>query len=99
MICGHRSATIMRFVKRNGHWIVALLGIVSLAYSAGLIQARLPGLPGATAADPRAVAEANQLSIAFRDAARTALPAIVSIETKGKSVQVSGQEGNPEEMF
>lgn len=89
----------MRFLKRNGHWIVALLGIVSLAYSAGLMQARLPGLPGATAADPHAVAEARELSTAFRDAARLALPAIVSIETKGKTAQVSGQDVNPEDMF
>ncbi|MBI3862719.1 MAG: Do family serine endopeptidase [Planctomycetia bacterium] len=89
----------MKFIKRNGHWFVALAGIVSLAYSAGLMQARLPGLPGATAADPRAVAEARELSTAFRDAARTALPAIVSIESKGKSVPVSGRDANPEDLL
>jgi serine protease Do len=89
----------MRFIKRNGHWIVALLGVVSLAYSAGQMQARLPGLSGATAADSHAVAEAQNLSSAFRDAAKTALPAIVSIETKGKSMQVSGQEANPEDLL
>ncbi len=89
----------MKFIKRNGHWIVALLGVVSLAYSAGQMQARLPGLPGATAADSHAVAEARNLSSAFRDAAKTALPAIVSIETKGKSMQVSGQEANPEDLL
>jgi serine protease Do len=89
----------MRLIKRNGHWIVACLGVVSLAYSAGLMQARLPGLPGATAADPQAAAEARVLSTAFRDAAKTALPAIVAIETKGKSVQVNGQDGVPEDLF
>ena len=32
----------MRLVQKNGHWIVALLGAVSLAYSAGLMRDRLP---------------------------------------------------------
>jgi len=89
----------MRFIKRHGHWIVALVGIVSLSYSAGLMQARLPGLPGATAADPQAIAEARSLSAAFRDAAKTALPAIVSIETKGKSMQVNGQDAVPDDLL
>jgi serine protease Do len=89
----------MRFIKRNGHWFVALLGIVCLAYSAGLSQARLPGLSGATAADPQGVAEARSLSLAFRDAAKSALPAIVSIQTKGKTIPVGGQEANPEDPF
>ena len=95
----------MRFVRRNGHWFVALFGIVSLAYSAGTMQVRVPALAGATAADTRAVAtdtpavkEARELSTAFRQAAKDALPGMVSIETIGKSAQVSGQR-DPEEMF
>jgi len=95
----------MSFVKRNGHWFVALFGIASLAYSAGTMQMRIPALAGATAADTRAVPvdthavkEARELSTAFRQAAKDALPGMVSIETVGKSAQVSGQV-DPEEMF
>src|SRR5512140_1569982 len=95
----------MSFVKRNGHWFVALFGIASLAYSAGMMQVRVPGLAGATAADARhavadthAVKEARELSTAFRQAAKDALPGMVSIETVGKGAQVNGQV-NPEEMF
>src|SRR5258708_6952153 len=95
----------MSFVKRNGHWFVALFGIASLAYSAGTMQVRVPALAGAAAADARAVAvdthavkEARELSTAFRQAAKDALPGMVSIETVGKSAQVSGQI-DPEEMF
>ena len=94
----------MSFVKRNGHWFVALFGIASLAYSAGMMQMRIPALAGAAAADARtavvdthAVKEARELSTAFRQAAKDALPGMVSIETVGKSSQVSGQ--SPEEMF
>jgi serine protease Do len=92
----------MKFIKRNGHWCVALLGIVCLAYSAGLSQARLPGLSGAAAAgaaDPRGVAEARSMSHAFRDAAKSALPAIVSIESTGKTVHAGSQEALPEDQF
>ncbi len=95
----------MRFIRRNGHWFVALFGIASLAYSAGTMQLRIPALAGATAADARAAAvdthavkEARELSTAFRQAAKDALPGMVSIETVGKSSQVSGQV-DPEEMF
>ncbi len=95
----------MSFVKRNGHWFVALFGIASLAYSAGTMHMRIPGLDGATAADVRTVAvdshavkEARGISTAFRQAAKDALPAMVSIETVGKSAQVSDQV-NPEDLF
>jgi serine protease Do len=94
----NRSLEIMSSLKRNGHWIVALVGIVSLAYSAGLSQVRLPALPAASAAgSPQGVAGARELSSAFRDAAKAALPAIVRIETTGKSMQVSGQERGGED--
>ena len=89
----------MSFLKRNGHWALALFGLLSLAYSAGVMRSSLPGLPGATAADSPAAAEARQLSHAFRDAAKTALPAIVSIETKGKTTQVLGQNGGNEDSL
>ena len=94
----------MRFVRRNGHWFVALMGIVSLAYSAGTMQVRVPALAGTAAADTlaaadtHAVKEARELSTAFRQAAKDALPGMVSIETISKSTQVSGQL-DPEEML
>ena len=56
-------------------------------------------MPGATAADAQGLAEARGLSNAFRDAAKSALPAIVSIETRGKTVMANGQDGNPEDML
>jgi len=94
----------MSLIKRNGHWFVALFGVASLAYSAGTMQFRIPALAGATAADARAavvdtnaVKEARELSTAFRQAAKDALPGMVSIETVGKSAQVNGQI--PEDMF
>jgi serine protease Do len=94
----------MNFVKRNGHWFVALFGIASLAYSAGTMQMRIPALAGAAAADTRhaapdthAVKEAHELSTAFRQAAKDALPGMVSIETVGKSAQANGQA--PEDLF
>jgi len=96
----------MSYIKRNGHWFVALFGIASLAYSAGTMQMRIPGLAGATAADgraavadPHAVNEARQLSTAFRQAAKDALPGMVSIETVGKSAQAGGQQVDPEDLF
>jgi len=89
----------MRFIRTNAHWIVAILGIVSLAYSAGTMQVRLPALPVATAADTHALREAKELSTAFRQAAREALPGMVSIETRGKAVQVSGHDADGDETF
>jgi len=95
----------MRLVQKNGHWIVALLGAVSLAYSAGLMRDRLP-LPslGVTHAREAQVAqappEAEALSSGFRHAAKAALPAMVSIEVRGKAAQVNnGQGADLDELF
>jgi serine protease Do len=95
----------MRFIRSNTHWFVALFGIASLAYSAGTLQWRVPGLAGATAAESRAavvdkqaVKEARELSTAFRQAAKDALPGMVSIETVGKAAHVNGNV-NPEDLF
>jgi len=95
----------MRLVQKNGHWIVALMGAVSLAYSAGLMHDRLP-LPalGATQAreTPTAQAppEAEALSSGFRHAAKAALPAMVSIEVRGKVAQAqNGHSADPEDLF
>jgi hypothetical protein len=95
----------MRLIQKNGHWIVALMGAVSLAYSAGLMHDRLP-VPalGVTQAreTPTAQAppEAEALSSGFRHAAKAALPAMVSIEVRGKVAQAqNGQGADPEDLF
>src|SRR5437868_4072227 len=95
----------MKFIRSNGHWFVALFGIASLAYSAGTLQIRAPGLAGATASESRpavvdkqAVKEARELSTAFRQAAKDALPGMVSIETLGKAAQGGGNV-NPEDLL
>src|SRR5262245_15900020 len=80
---------IMQLVRKNGHWLVALAGIVSLAYAAGMMHERLP-LPGLGATHARETQaaqeppEAAALSSGFRHAAKAALPAMVSIEVRGK---------------
>lgn len=84
----------MKMIRRNGHWIVAIAGIVSLAFSAGVMaQKEAPELKAPT--DPvkaeHAVAEARELAYAFRSAAKEALPGMVSIETRGRVAMVNGQ--------
>ena len=95
----------MRLIQKNGHWIVALMGAVSLAYSAGLMHDRLP-VPalGVTQARETPTAqtppEAEALSSGFRHAAKAALPAMVSIEVRGKVAQAqNGQGADPEDLF
>jgi len=95
----------MRLVQKNGHWIVALLGAVSLAYSAGLMRDRLP-FPSLAVSQARetqaaqAPPEAEALSSGFRHAAKAALPAMVSIEVRGKVAHVNHSQGaDPEDLF
>jgi serine protease Do len=91
----------MKLIRRNGHWLVALVGVVCLAFSAGMMTQKQPAF--AAQGDPRAaqgVAEAHELSSAFRHAAKTALPGMVSIETRGRVAMVRGQGNiNPEDLF
>lgn len=93
----------MTLIRRNTHWIVALIGIVSLAYAAGMMHERLPGL-GISQAAPVAPqpASAAEMSNAFRHAAREALPGMVSIETRGKVAVrggANGSEVDPDDAF
>jgi serine protease Do len=99
---------MMQRIRRNGHWIVALLGIVSLAYAAGMMHERLPlpaalGVTQARETEPaQAPREAEALSSGFRHAAKAALPAMVSIEVRGKApaaAQANGRDVDPEDMF
>jgi serine protease Do len=98
----------MQRIRKNGHWVVLLLGVASLAYAAGMMHERLP-LPAAlgvtharevqTAQPPH---EAEALSLGFRHAAKAALPAMVSIEVRGKvpaAAQVNGREVDPDDFF
>jgi serine protease Do len=97
----------MQVIRKNGHWLVALGGIVSLAYAAGMMHERvaLPGLGVTQARDAQpaqAPPEAEALSSGFRHAAKAALPAMVSIEVRGKApvrAQVNGNDVDPDELF
>src|SRR5215831_5240920 len=97
----------MHVIRKNGHWLVALAGAMSLAYAAGMMHERVP-LPGLGVTQARDVQpaqappEAEALSSGFRHAAKAALPAMVSIEVRGKvpaRAQVNGQEVDPDELF
>lgn len=96
----------MSHLRRNGHWIVALLGAVSLAWSAGVLAQRQAAAPAAPAAAPekaspeavsRGIAGGHELSAAFAHVAKDALPGIVSIEVRGKAVTSRGQGGELED--
>src|SRR5260221_1258451 len=85
----------MKLIRRNGHWVVALFGIVSLAYSAGLMHVKVPSLAAVQARETKvaeAPPEAQALSSGFRHAAKAALPAMVSIEVLGKTQTASSNE-------
>ncbi len=85
----------MKLIRRNGHWVVALFGIVSLAYSAGLMHVKVPALAALEARETKvaeAPPEAEALSSGFRHAAKAALPAMVSIEVLGKAQTTGSNE-------
>lgn len=92
----------MNTIRRNGKWIALWVGMLSLALAAGVMAQKTPDLkaPPAKQAD-EGVADAHELSAAFRRVAKEALPAIVSIQTQGKVVQNrgQGQEMDLDEMF
>jgi len=96
----------MKTIRSNGHWIIALVGVVSLAFSAGVMAQKDSSLlsKGTNGNAAKAVAEAHELSTAFRHAAKSALPGMVSIETRGRVTSVRGPGGQPggqdlEELF
>ncbi len=80
----------MNPVKRSGPWLFGAVGMVCLTISAVSWAQR--GASGPAPIDPQALAAANSLSHAFRAASQNALPAIVSIETRGKAVLAKGGE-------
>src|SRR5437870_7035665 len=89
----------MSHIRRNGHWIVALVGAMSIAWAAGVLAQRPPVQTAPAAPNPAAVvhpenpavvshgiAEGRALSAAFSHVAKDALPAIVSIEVRGRAM-------------
>src|SRR5262249_6985347 len=96
----------MQVVRKNGQWFVGLAGVVSLAYAAGMMHERVswPGLGVTQARDAQpaqAPPEAEALSSGFRHAAKAALPAMVSIEVRGRDparARVNGQCAGADEL-
>ena len=84
--------------KKSTPWVVGVAGVASLTLSAWSWAQRGP-LPPVVSMDPQAIAAANSLSQAFRAASQNSLPAIVSIEVRGKPVSMRGGEGLSPEMF
>ncbi|MGQ0634843.1 MAG: Do family serine endopeptidase [Planctomycetaceae bacterium] len=90
----------MATIRRNGHWIVALAGVFCLGIAAAGWLDRLPALHAAPADNghvAQGLAEAHTLSDAFRHAAKSALPGVVSITTSSRASLVRGQ-GEPEQL-
>ena len=73
----------MRLFKNNTRWLIAMFGSVCLVAAAVGVAQRQPAASLPHAQDARA------LSSVFRDVAREALPSVVSIEAKIKTVQQS----------
>jgi len=85
--------------KKSAPWVVGVAGLACLTLSAWSWAQRGPA-PQVVPVDPQAIAAANSLSQAFRGASQNSLPAIVSIEVRGKPVAMRGGDGgNPGDMF
>lgn len=91
----------MKQIRRNGHWVIALAGAVCLAWAAGVMAQRGPALSGPAVAEQGSstagVVDAHNLSAAFRQVAKSALPAIVSIEVRGKAAKMQEVGGDSED--
>jgi serine protease Do len=74
----------MRTLKQNRWGLFSLAACVLLVGAAVAVSQQ----EGNTQAEP-GIQHAEELSITFRDAARKVLPAVVSIETRAKAVQIS----------
>jgi serine protease Do len=93
----------MSHFKSTAPWILGTLGAVGLAVTAVGWAQKVPAPAGfeRVPVDAQVLASAQSLSQAFRAAAKNSLPAVVSIETRGKPVAMRGGDrgGNPGEMF
>jgi serine protease Do len=87
--------------RRNGHWIIAVIGLVTSVWAVTVLAQRqpvpnAPGAarnPGSALADVPGSADPKGLSTVFRSVSKGALPGIVSIETKGRAIKVGGRRG------
>jgi len=89
----------MKTVKKNGHWIVAMVGVTCMVTAAAVMAQR-------DNSQQASIAAANDISTAFRVAARDVMPSVVAIETVSKGGMVEGADmqdmlkGSPfEEQF
>ena len=78
----------MNVVRSYSQWIVAMVGGICLVGAAVGMAQRQPKLNAVRAIDAR------ELSSVFRTISKNALPSVVSIETRGKTVSFSGKQ-NP----
>jgi serine protease Do len=74
----------MKVLESHKSWLVAIVGGLMLV---GIAVFSAQKQPAATAAQ---ATDARQLSSVFRHVAQNALPSIVSIETRGKAIELSG---------
>jgi len=93
----------MSLYKQTAPWVLGTLGAVGLAVTAVGWAQKGPGPVGLerVPVDAQVLASAQSLSQAFRAASKNSLPAVVSIETRGKPMVMRGGDrgGNPGEMF
>ena len=85
----------MRILK--GHWIIALIGGLSMVAAAVTVAQRSgPAVP-----EPVSVANAHELSTVFREVAAKALPCVVTIETNQEAQVITRERGSDpfEELF
>ena len=88
----------MSVVRRNGHWLVALAGVACVAWAAGVMTDRGSVAHALTNSENgqhrQGVADARDLSAAFRKVSKEALPGIVSIETIGHAAKISDNDAD-----
>ena len=79
----------MKLIRGNERWLAAVaVGILLVGAAVGMAAKESAGPLPATHA-------AKELSTAFREAAKEALPSIVVIETRGKPMRISGEFRSP----
>ncbi len=91
----------MNRLQRQSPWLLGTVSLASLLAAAVLFnQSPLSFRQAAVAAPTTAItSHAKALSANFREVARSALPAIVSIETRGKLARAEGENGAGELPF
>lgn len=78
----------MKFIRRNSS-ALSIIAVAAILAGAAVVMAEKESVPEL----PRTHA-ARELSTAFREVAKEALPSIVSIQTRGKSLRMTNGEGD-----